>query len=227
METSTLLVIQCVAFVIILLAVYYYFNRKLQYHMMAIESLQHQILEQQRVLERHDKLFRHLVGPSVYASIPETTTPPTPVVTANNNIRGIPSFGGSSGGNRGQNCTGGVCFLSPQQAPQSPPPPPTPPMPTNPLMSMGPMVSGLLGVLNSMSGAPSAGGMMMNGSRSGPVIEEEEDDSPDIDEDVLDQELRKELDELRESEDKKIHSIKEGRLDEPPLPVTTVDEIIE
>jgi hypothetical protein len=100
-------------------------------------------------------------------------------------------------------------------------------MPNNPLMSMGPMVSGLLGVLNSMSGAPSAGGhgmMMSGGSRS---LEEEEDESPDIDEDILDQELTKELNELRESEDKKIHLIKEGRLDESPLPVTTEDENIE
>jgi hypothetical protein len=221
METSTLLVIQCVAFVIILLAVYYYFNKKLKYHMIAIESLQHQILEQQRVLERHDKLFRHLMGPSVYASIPET--PPTPVVTANNNIRSMSSFGNNSG----QNCTGGVCFLSPQQSTAPSPPPPSTPMPNNPLMSMGPMVSGLLGVLNSMSGAPSAGGhgmMMSGGSRS---LEEEEDESPDIDEDILDQELTKELNELRESEDKKIHLIKEGRLDESPLPVTTEDENIE
>jgi hypothetical protein len=216
METSTLFVIQCVAFVIILLAVYYYFNRKLQYHMMAIESLQHQILEQQRVLERHDKLFRHLVGPSVYASVPET---PTPVVTANNHIRNVPSFGSSSGGGGGQNCSGGVCFLpSSQQQAVAPPPLPSPPapMPNNPLMSMGPMVSGRLGVLNSMSS--SVGPSM--GSRS-PIQEEEEEESPDIDEEILDQELTKELNELRESEEK-ITQIKEGRLDEEP---TTIEEL--
>lgn len=196
METSTLFVIQCIVLVIILLSVYYYFNRKLQYHMMAIESLQHQILEQQRVLEKHDKLFRHLVGPSVYSSVPDT--PPIPVVTSNNNtIRNVPSFGASGGS---PNCSGGMCFM-PQQSQQSP-------MANNPLMSMGPMVSGILGVLNSMSShSPSA----MMSSIGGQQVQEEE--SSDMDAEVLDKELSNELKELRDSE-RKIPPIREGRLDE-------------
>ena len=78
------------------------------------------------------------------------------------------------------------------------------------------MVSGLLGVLNSMSS--SVGPSM--GSRS-PIQEEEEEESPDIDEEILEQELTKELNELRESEEK-ITQIKEGRLDEEP---TTIEEL--
>jgi len=40
--------------------------------MSAIESLQNQILDQQKILEGHDKMFRHLLGPG----IPEISTTP-------------------------------------------------------------------------------------------------------------------------------------------------------
>jgi hypothetical protein len=83
MQQSSLFIIQCIAFAVLIFAVFYYFNKKTQYLMSAIESLQNQILDQQKILEGHDKMFRHLLG----AGIPEISTTPVrpipmrPVVT--------------------------------------------------------------------------------------------------------------------------------------------------
>ena len=83
MQQSSLFIIQCIAFAVLIFAVFYYFNKKTQYLMSAIESLQNQILDQQKILEGHDKLFRHLLGPGLpeISTVPVRPIPMRPVTT--------------------------------------------------------------------------------------------------------------------------------------------------
>lgn len=180
MEQSTLFIIQCAVFVVLLLALVYYFNRKMMYQLSAIESLQNQILMQQKSIETHERLFRQILGSSssffpehnaAYPSSPTMAPPP-----------------------RHQACP----ITPPVQA--SPQAPPT--TPQNPLFQMAPMMSGLLGVLGSMGNV--AGG-----------FDEPEDSplsSPPIDTAEIDEELKKELEELNHSASI-VKEIKEGRID--------------
>lgn len=62
MEQSTLLIIQCVGIALIIFALFYYFNKKMGYMNMAIESLQTQVLEQNRIIDKHEHLLRQLFG---------------------------------------------------------------------------------------------------------------------------------------------------------------------
>jgi hypothetical protein len=83
MQQSSLFIIKCIAFAVLIFAVFYYFNKKTQYLMSAIESLQNQILDQQKILEGHDKMFRHLLGPGIpeISNTPVRPIPMRPVVT--------------------------------------------------------------------------------------------------------------------------------------------------
>lgn len=190
MQQSTLFIIQCIAFAILVFAVFYYFNKKTQYLMLAIESLQGQILSQQSVLEGHDKLFRHLLGPSLYSSIPEVPSIPVQPVTAPRMVSRPVSM---------------PCMSSAVPPPQSQPQPQpveytqsTPDM-SNPIMDMAPMMSNILGVISSMTSG--ASNMSMSDSPA-PI--------PPFDESEINEELSKELAELQ---DKPIPNIKEGRID--------------
>ena len=179
MEQSTLIIIQCAVFAVLLLAMFYYFNRKMMYQLSAIESLQNQILMQQKSIETHERLFRQILGSSssffpehhaAYPSSPPMAPPP-----------------------RHQ-----ACPITPpaQVSPQAPPS-----TPQNPLFQMAPMMSGLLGVLGSMGNV--AGGF------------DEPEDSPPvspIDTSEIDEELKKELEELNNSASA-VKEIKEGRID--------------
>ena len=175
MEQSTLFIIQCAVFVVLLLALVYYFNRKMMYQLSAIESLQNQILMQQKSIETHERLFRQILGssssffPEHHASPPMAPPP------------------------RHQ-----ACPITPpaQVSPQAPPS-----TPQNPLFQMAPMMSGLLGVLGSMGNV--AGG-----------FDEPEDSLPasPIDTSEIDEELKKELEELNHSASV-VKEIKEGRID--------------
>jgi hypothetical protein len=172
MQQSSLFIIQCIAFAILIFAVFYYFNKKTQYLMMAMESLQGQILEQQRILEGHDKLFRHLLGPSLYSSIPEII--PQPHAPQPQAVRPQP-----------------VHIQPPAPQPQSPQL--QQPDLSNPIMNMAPMMNGILGVIGAMTtnnvGSPSF-------NVDPPSI------LPEIDENELKKELSKELAELDELDNK-------------------------
>jgi len=172
MQQSSLFIIQCIAFAILIFAVFYYFNKKTQYLMMAMESLQGQILEQQRILEGHDKLFRHLLGPSLYSSIPEII--PQPHAPQPQAVRPQP-----------------VHIQPPAPQPQSPQL--QQPDLSNPIMNMAPMMNGILGVIGAMTtnnvGSPSY-------NVDPPSI------LPEIDENELKKELSKELAELDELDNK-------------------------
>ena len=133
MQQSSLFIIQCIAFAVLIFAVFYYFNKKTQYLMSAIESLQNQILDQQKILEGHDKMFRHLLGPGIpeISTAPVRPIPMRPVVTRPNvPIRTM-----------------------------SPPPVEPAPQPSSPIMDMAPMMSNILGVIGSMTGGNLGGSM--------------------------------------------------------------------
>jgi len=202
MQQSTLFIIQCIAFAILVFAVFYYFNKKTQYLMLAIESLQSQILSQQSVLEGHDKLFRHLLGPSLYSSIPEVPSIPVQPVTAPRMISRPVSMPSMPTVQAQQQ-------MQPQQVEYNQ----VETELSNPIMDMAPMMSNILGVISSMTSG--ASNMTMSDSPA-PI--------PPFDESEINEELSKELAEL---EDKPIPNIKEGRIDgqeESVVSETTVHE---
>jgi len=181
MEQSTLIIIQCAVFAVLLLAMFYYFNRKMMYQLSAIESLQNQILMQQKTIEVHERLFRQILGSSSSSFFPEqhaayTSSPPMAPPPPRHQ----------------------ACPITPPAQTSSQAPPSTP---QNPLFQMAPMMSGLLGVLGSMGNV--AGG-----------FDEPEDSAPPspIDTSDIDEELKKELDELNHSASV-VKEIKEGRID--------------
>jgi hypothetical protein len=187
MQQSTLFIIQCIAFAILVFAVFYYFNKKTQYLMLAIESLQSQILSQQSVLEGHDKLFRHLLGPSLYSSIPEVPSIPVQPVIAPRMISRPVSMPTMSNTVLQQQQPQSVEYTQPESEL------------SNPIMDMAPMMSNILGVISSMtSGA------------SNNTVSDSPAPIPPFDENEINEELSKELAEL---EDKPIPNIKEGRID--------------
>ena len=187
MQQSTLFIIQCIAFAILVFAVFYYFNKKTQYLMLAIESLQSQILSQQSVLEGHDKLFRHLLGPSLYSSIPEVPSIPVQPVAPPRMISRPVSMPSMSTVQPQQQMQQQVEYN--QSEPEL----------SNPIMDMAPMMSNILGVISSMTSG--ASNMTMSDSPA-PI--------PPFDESEINEELSKELAELQ---DKPIPNIKEGRID--------------
>lgn len=189
MQQSSLFIIQCIAFAILIFAVFYYFNKKTQYLMMAMESLQGQILEQQRILEGHDKLFRHLLGPSLYSSIPEII-PQQSLHTP------------QQSSHRPQQSSHHIQPPTPQ--PQSQSSHHQQPDLSNPIMNMAPMMNGILGVIGAMSG---------NSVGSASFNEEPPSILPEIDENELKKELSKELAELDELDNKQ-EAIVEGRIEE-------------
>jgi len=144
MENSTLIIISCIGLVLLILALFYYFNKKMIYQLTALESLQNQIFEQHKMIERHDLLLKQLFGNFTNPM----TTPP----------------------------------MGPPAVPKQEEPPRI-----NPILQVAPMVSSLLGALNSIK---------------------EEDEEPIIDEEEINNELKKELEEL------KVPEIREGRVDE-------------
>lgn len=73
MEQSTLLIIFCVSITIVVFSTFYYFNKKFLTIQMTIESLQNQILDQQRVIERQEKLIRQVFRDSPL--LPEISLP--------------------------------------------------------------------------------------------------------------------------------------------------------
>lgn len=154
--------------------------------MMAMESLQGQILEQQRILEGHDKLFRHLLGPSLYSSIPEII-PQQSLHTPQPN--------------RPQQSSHHIQPPAPQPQSSHPQQPDL----SNPIMNMAPMMNGILGVIGAMSGTNSVGSASFN--------EEPPSILPEIDENELKKELSKELAELDELDNKQ-EAIVEGRIEE-------------
>lgn len=140
--------------------------------MMAMESLQGQILEQQRILEGHDKLFRNLLGPSLYSSIPEIIPQPHA---------------------RQPNRPQPVHIQPPTPQPQSSHHQQPQPDLSNPIMNMAPMMNGLLGVI---------GAMTTNTVGSASFNQEPTSILPEIDENELKKELSKELAELDELDNK-------------------------
>ena len=185
MQQSSLFIIQCIAFAILIFAVFYYFNKKTQYLMMAMESLQGQILEQQRILEGHDKLFRHLLGPSLYSSIPD-------IIPQQSSHTPQP--------NRPQQSSHHIQPPTPQPQSSHHQQPDL----SNPIMNMAPMMNGILGVIGAMSGT-NVGSTSFN--------EEPPSILPEIDENELKKELSKELAELDELDNKQ-EAIVEGRIEE-------------
>jgi hypothetical protein len=172
MQQSSLFIIQCIAFAILIFAVFYYFNKKTQYLMMSMESLQGQILEQQRILEGHDKLFRHLLGPSLYSSIPEIIPQQSSHTPQPNRPQPV---------------------HIPPPAPQPQSSHPQQPDLSNPIMNMAPMMNGILGVI---------GAMTTNNVGSNSFNVDPPSILPEIDENELKKELSKELAELDELDNK-------------------------
>lgn len=148
MENSTLILISCIGFVLLLFALFYYFNKKLIYQLTSIESVQNQIFEQHKIIERHDMLLKQLFGNFNQPIIPPLSSPI-----------------------KRESC-------APQESAAAPR--------VNPMLHVAPMVSSLLGAFSSIK---------------------EEDEMP-INEQEINEELKKELDELKTPE------IKEGRVDE-------------
>lgn len=204
MQQSTIFLIQCLVFIIIIIALYYHFNKKLCYQLSAIESLQNQILEQQRYIENHDKLLRS--GRSINngginnienLDFPiHSNLPPLNSMNHLNSVRPIHNFP--------QHVPG--IIRNQQDIPTNPP------NLVNPLLNIAPMMSGLMGVLSNIQPPH-------NTTISGDDTDEEIDK---LDENELDKELKEELAELKD----KTEDIKEGRIDEKNKELTK-DKIVE
>jgi predicted Holliday junction resolvase-like endonuclease len=169
MQQSTLVLFQFVGIAIFVILIFYYLYKKLQYMNLSIESLQNQILDQQKVLENQDRVFRqifHEGGPIQPERIPVEQRRINPVMNVNRHTN--PSV---------------------PQGPQR-----TIENVLNPILSMAPMMDGLMGVLQSIPAVQSSS--------------TEEKRSDMIDENEINKELSKELEEL------KLKPIKEGRLDQ-------------
>jgi len=68
METKTIWIVLGMFIILLFMLLYYYFNRRIQFQQLSIDSLQHQILEQQKTIEQHEHLFQQLVTPSMTSS---------------------------------------------------------------------------------------------------------------------------------------------------------------
>lgn len=177
MQQSTILIIQCITILLVIFGLYYYFNKKISYQLSAIESLQNQILEQQKYIDNHEKLLRQIFGPAV--DIPRNQ------FTHQRTVQTPQSF----------NQEPQRLQQSQQQQPQQPPQQNL----MNPLLNIAPMVTGLMGVLNTIS-TPNPQDILNN---------EDEINKFNLDESEIKKELSKELDELKDPSD----NIKEGRID--------------
>jgi uncharacterized coiled-coil protein SlyX len=170
MENTTLMIIQCVGFILLILAVFYYFNKKMLYQLNAIESLQNQVLEQQKFIERHDNILRQ-----IYGSMPNTyqpSHPPTvPSTISPSHHPTVPSIPPTISPSHSQT-------VSQQQTMRNNISPPL----ANPLLNMAPMVNTLLGALNTFQS-----------------VNNEEEDKPIINEKELNDELKNELEELKKA----------------------------
>jgi len=164
----------------------------MSYQLSAIESLQNQILEQQRYIENHEKLLRtgrsrNMDGLNNIENLEfpiHSNLPPLNPMNNLNSPRPLQHFP--------QHVPG--IIRNQQDIPTSPP------NLVNPLLNIAPMMSGLMGVLSNIQP-----------NHQPEVIDEETDDEMDkLDENELDKELKDELAELKD----KTADIKEGRIDD-------------
>lgn len=159
MEQSTMLIIICVSITLVLFSSFYYANKKFMTMQASIESLQNQILDQQKIIERQEKLLKQVFR----GTQPESFGPPLmqtpPPFVPNQNLQ---------------------------------------PSPQNPLLSMSPMMDGLMGMLNSLP--ISTPHECVNHNKEQEVMREED----------INKEIKKELEELNVP---KKEEIKEGRIE--------------
>lgn len=153
--------------------------------MTAIESLQNQILEQQKYLENHEKILRKIVKD---AGGTVSDLPPLAIPRTMGSISRPPNE---------------FHYATTQSLHRNPEPyHPAPPQNfMNPLLNIAPMVSGLVGVLNTMQPTPTSSEIEED--------EEEEIEGSVLDENEIKAELKDELAELKDPSEK----IKEGRID--------------
>jgi hypothetical protein len=117
MNPNVVFALQCVGVLLLVAGVFYYLNKKLSYQMGAIESLQFQILEQNKRVSHQENVMRQVFGIAAPPSAPAAAVfrPPTPEP-------GEPSSPFVDVGPMMSGLMGMLGSLTPR-----PPPPPSPP----------------------------------------------------------------------------------------------------
>ncbi|NDE17603.1 hypothetical protein EBZ80_22020 [bacterium] len=78
MNPTVIFVLQCVAVLLVVAGVFYFLHKKISYQMGAIESLQFQILEQNKRIVHQENVLRQMFGVAPVAPPPSPSSFPQP-----------------------------------------------------------------------------------------------------------------------------------------------------
>lgn len=204
MQPSNLFIIQCIVIGVLLVALYYSFSKRFQYHQLVMESLQNQILVQQNQLDKQERILRQMVG------VEEIHQPSPPLRPVRFESQGqchsprttttIPLLHKNSS----SSTSSSTVQPTPPMMSSSQPPAITP---GAMMMNLAPMVGSLLGASGLLAPLIDPQPVMEISSSSTTVGE-----NPKEKELELELELKKELEELHQSEIKG-PEIQEGRIE--------------